>query len=63
MSKQLQFSGVESSWTNLYSEQAIESAHCVVNDTWNRYKVDLANENYGVQMYRTILDLNSKNMK
>ena len=46
-----------------YSEQAIESAHALENGTWEKYKVDLANTNYGIQMYRSTLELNSKNIK
>ena len=46
-----------------YSEQAIESAHALENETWKNYKVDLANKNYGTQMYRSTLELNGKNIK
>ena len=46
-----------------YSEQAIESVHSLENDIWENYKVDLANKNYSVQMYRSTLDLNGKNLK
>ena len=46
-----------------YSEQAIESAHSLENSIWQNYRVDLANDNYGLQMYRSSLDLNGKNMK
>ena len=47
----------------IYSEQAIESVHSLENGTWKNYAVDLANVNYGTQMYRSTLDLNGKNMK
>ena len=46
-----------------YSEQAIEAAHSLENATWVNYQVDLANKNYGLQLYRSSLDLNGKNLK
>ena len=46
-----------------YSEQAIEAIHALENETWKNYKVDLANDNYGIQMYRSTLDLNGKNIQ
>ena len=46
-----------------YSEQAIESVHTLENDTWENYQVDLANKNYGIQMYRSTLELNGNNIK
>ena len=46
-----------------YSEQAIESVHRLEDQTWVNYKVDLANKNYGKQLYRSTMELNSKNIK
>ena len=46
-----------------YSEQAIEAMHTLEWQTWENYQVDLAKPNYGVQMLRSTLDLNSKNIK
>ena len=47
----------------LYSEQAIESIHSLEDNNWEKYKVNLANKNYGTQMFRSTLEVNGKNIK